>query len=153
MPIPLGELKMSVDCLFCRIAAGEIPTNEVFRNDRILAFMDTGPIRPGHLQIIPTAHIEYFENIPKDIACEIMLLGQELAVTQKKVLGVERVAFQYSGGDVAHAHAHLIPLVEKYDVTSRRYIEQEVITFRPMPNPGNTELRTFAKLIADALDR
>lgn len=144
---------MSGYCLFCRIAAGEIPTHEVFRNDRILAFMDTGPIRPGHLQIIPTAHIEYFENIPEDIACEIMLLGQKLAVAQKKVFGVERVAFQYSGGDVAHAHAHLIPLVEKHDVTSRRYIEQEGITFKPMPNPGSNELRTVARQIADALDR
>ncbi len=65
----------------------------------------------------------------------------------------KRVAFQFSGGDVAHAHAHLIPLLEKYDVTSRSYIEQEVITFKPIPNPGNNELRTFAKLIADALDR
>lgn len=144
---------MSGSCLFCRIAAGEIPAHEVFRNDRILAFMDTGPIRPGHLQIIPTAHIEFFENIPEDIACEIMLLGQKLAVALKRVFGVERVAFQYSGGDVAHAHAHLIPLVEKHDVTSRRYIEQEGITFKPMPNPGNNELRTVAKQIADALDR
>ena len=144
---------MSDYCLFCRIAAGEIPAHEVFRNDRILAFMDTGPIRPGHLQIIPTAHIEYFENIPEDIACEIMLLGQKLAIAQKKVFGVERVAFQYSGGDVAHAHAHLIPLVEKHDVTSRRYIEQEVINFKPMPNPGNIKLQTIARQIADALDR
>ena len=144
---------MSDYCIFCRIAAGDVPTHEVFRNDRILAFMDTGPIRPGHLQIIPTAHIEYFENIPGNIACEIMLLGQKLAVAQKRVFDVERVAFQYSGGDVAHAHAHLIPLVAKHDVTSRRYIEQEAITFKPMPNPGNNELRTFARQIAEALSR
>ncbi len=139
-------------CLFCKIVAREVPANEVFRNARIMAFLDTGPIRPGHLQIIPTVHIEYFENLPEDIACEIMLLGQKLAAAQKKVFGVERVAFQYSGGDLAHAHAHLIPLVEKHDVTSLRYIQQREITFNPMPNPGNRELRTIAGRIADALD-
>jgi histidine triad (HIT) family protein len=128
-------------------------TGEVFRNERVLAFKDIGPIPPGHLQIIPTAHIECFENKPEDISCEIMLQGQKLAVAQKKVFGVERVALQCSDGDAAHAHAHLILLVEKDDVTSRHYIEQEAIAFNPIPNPGNYEPRTNAGRIADALIR
>lgn len=139
-------------CVFCEIASGRITAHEVFRNDRIVAFLDNRPIRPGHIQIIPTAHIEYFENLPEDIACDIMILGQKLALAQKKVFGVERVAFQYSGGDIAHAHAHLIPLVEKDDVTSRRYISEDKVTYRPMPNSGRGELQAIAGRIIDALN-
>ncbi|AZV77491.1 HIT family protein [Parasedimentitalea marina] len=135
---------MQKPCLFCRIAHSVVASHEVFRNDRLVAFLDIGPIRPEHVQIIPIAHYDYFENLPKDIAQEIMLLGQSIARCQKSLLGVERVAFLFTGGDIPHAHCHLVPMVENTDITSARYIEEKELTFMVRPNPGETSLREMA---------
>ncbi|WP_449044104.1 HIT family protein [Paracoccus versutus] len=119
--------------------------------------MDIGPIRPGHLQIIPIEHYETFDELPPDIATDIMRLAQRLAGILKALFDVERVAFAFTGGDVvhahahAHAHAHLVPLVEKDDITSRRYIPEEKVTYRELPHPGDAALQRIAADIARRL--
>jgi histidine triad (HIT) family protein len=149
--LPLGETPLAGDCLFCRIANGELPAHEVFRDAQLVAFMDIGPIRPGHLQIMPVAHYETFDELPPELASGVMRLGQRLAKVQKALFNVERVAFLFTGGDVAHAHAHLVPLVEKTDITSRRYIEEPKLTFRALPHPGNGALEEIAAKLAAGL--
>lgn len=142
---------MPDDCLFCRFGRGEIPLHEVYRNQRIVAFMDIGPIRPGHVVIIPVDHHDYFESLPEPVAHEIMSLGQRIGRVLKVRQGVERVGFMYSGGDIAHAHAHVVPMVEKTDLTSRRYIQEDDLTFAPLPNPGNEALAAMAGMIREDL--
>lgn len=135
------------DCLFCRIASGAVAAHEVYRDDRIMAFLDIGPIREGHVQIIPIDHYETFEELPSELSAEIIHLGQRLARVQKRLYGVERVAFMFTGGDVPHAHAHVIPLVEKTDITSRRYIAEPKLTWTALPKPTTSDLQeTAAKL-------
>ncbi|MBK4218048.1 HIT domain-containing protein [Paracoccus caeni] len=138
-------------CLFCRIAAGDFPAHEVFRDDRIVAFLDIGPIRDGHVQIIPRDHYETFDELPADLAAAIMYLAQRLARAQKAVFGVGRVGFLFTGGDIAHAHAHLVPLVEKTDITSRRYIVEDKLTWRDLPRPERGALRQTAEALSVAL--
>lgn len=46
-----------MDCIFCRIAAGEIPSNKVYEDDKVLAFADIAPKAPVHVLVIPKAHI------------------------------------------------------------------------------------------------
>ncbi len=87
-----------------------------------MAFLDLGPIRPGHTQIIPRLHVATFELLPAPLLMKIAVLGQHLAARMKDVYQVDRVAFLFTGGDVAHVHAHVIPMVEKTDITSARYI-------------------------------
>jgi histidine triad (HIT) family protein len=116
-----------------------------------VAFLDIGPIRDGHVQIIPREHYETFEALPPDIALEIVSLGQRLAKIQKEMFGVDRVAFMFTGGDIAHAHAHIVPLVEKSDITSRRYIVEEKLTFRAIAKPDDAALRTMAAALASRL--
>jgi histidine triad (HIT) family protein len=110
------------DCLFCRIASHDVEAVVLHEAEELVAFLDIGPIRPGHTQIIPKAHVATFELLPSALAEQILDLGQQLARRMKEVFGVERVAFLFTGGDVAHAHAHVVPLHEKTDITSGRYI-------------------------------
>jgi histidine triad (HIT) family protein len=111
------------DCLFCRIAAGNTTDAVVlYQNAELLVFLDVAPIRRGHIDIIPREHYEGFELIPHRLAGSIMVLGQDLAKRLKATYGVQRVAFLFTGGDVPHAHAHVIPMHYKTDVTSARYI-------------------------------
>jgi histidine triad (HIT) family protein len=109
-------------CLFCEIAAGARAATVVYEDDDVLAFLDIAPIRPGHTQIIPRAHFATFEVLPPALAARILTLGQQLASRMKAVYQVDRVAFLFTGGDVPHAHAHVVPMREQTDITSARYI-------------------------------
>ena len=137
-------------CIFCRIARGASPAHIVHEEDVLIAFLDIHPIRSGHLQIIPKAHFPYFDDIPPDIAARILALGQRLAGPLKQLFGVRRVAFCFSGNDIAHAHAHLLPLHNGTDITSRRYNAEETLTFRPTPRVPDDELAQIAERIRAA---
>ena len=138
-------------CIFCRIGRGEIGAHVIHEEDEILAFLDIGPIRTGHVQIIARDHYPWFEDLPEPLAARIMALGQKIARMQKHIYGVPRVAFMFTGGDVEHAHAHLVPMVECDDVTSRRYIVEETVTYRPMPMPPPAEMADTAGQLRAAL--
>ncbi|MCF8479439.1 MAG: HIT domain-containing protein [Rhodospirillum sp.] len=142
---------MTGPCLFCEIALERIPSERVFESKRVLAFLDIHPIRRGHIQIIPKSHFSCFDDLPEGIASEILSLGQKIARVQKHLYRVERVAFLFSGGDIDHAHAHLVPMVEKTDITSRRYIAETAITFTPTKRMADADLHLVAGELRDGL--
>jgi histidine triad (HIT) family protein len=117
-----------------------------------VAFLDLYPIRPGHVQIIPRDHHPYFDDLPAETVARIVHVGQRMARVMKQVYGVDRVAFLFTGGDVAHAHAHVVPLHEKADITSRRYIVEDKVTFRSTPRASAEALSDAAALLRAALD-
>jgi histidine triad (HIT) family protein len=134
-------------CVFCRIVKREFTAHIIYEDERILAFLDRGPIRPGHTQIVPKEHFPYFDDAPAAIITSVVLLGQTLAAAMKQLYGVPRVAFLFTGGDISHVHAHVVPMHEKTDVTSRRYITEEKLTFRELPPAPEADLvRTSAAL-------
>lgn len=134
-------------CLMCRIAAGEIPAHVLHSDDRVVAFLDIQPIRPAHLLIIPRAHHEYFDRIPHDVAAHVLGLAQRWTPVLRQYAGVERVAFFFTGIDLPHAHAHLMPMHELTDITSKRAIVEQDITIQRMPRVPDDEL----KVVADTL--
>lgn len=138
-------------CLFCRIASGEIPATRVYEDEKILAFLDIRPVREGHVLVMPKAHVDYFDSMPADLASAIMLLGQKLAKALKKLYDVRRVGFMFTGTDVAHTHAHVIPLVHPTDLTSRRYIAEENLTFRALDLVVPDELAKVAGKLKAAM--
>lgn len=141
----------SSPCLFCRIARREIPAHIIYEDDYLVAFLDTGPIRPGHVQIIPRDHYPTFDDLTAELASRIVVLGQRFARILKARNGVSRAAFLFTGGDIAHAHAHVLPMIAPTDITSRRYIAEEAITFRPIPRPSEEELGRVAFTLREAL--
>ena len=134
-------------CLFCRIAAGEVSAHTVHNGERVLAFLDINPIRTGHVQIIPRAHYPYFEDMPAELAGEIVALGQRIATALKAIHGVKRVGFLFTGGDIPHAHAHVVPMVAHDDITSRRYIAEDTVTYRATPRATDEDLSAEASAI------
>ncbi len=137
------------NCIFCRIANGEIPSHVVYEDDEVKAFLDIQPIRPGHVLIVPKAHHDYFDDLPPALASSIVHLGQRLGKAMKALYGVERVGFLFTGTDVAHVHAHVVPMHEKTDITSPIYIQQKGLTFGLAPRADDEDLRrTVADLTA-----
>ncbi|WP_119391352.1 HIT family protein [Taklimakanibacter lacteus] len=142
----------SSPCLFCRIARREIPAHIIYEDDHLVAFLDTGPIRPGHVQIIPRDHYPTFDDLTAELASRIIVLGQRLARILKERNQVSRAAFLFTGSDIAHAHAHVLPMIAPTDITSRRYIAEERITFQPIARPSDEELGLVALGLRRALD-
>jgi len=138
-------------CLFCAIATGRAPAHIVYESPNILAFLDIAPIRTGHVQIITKEHYPYFDDLPPALAAEIVEAGQRLAKALKLTQGVNRVSFLFTGGDVPHVHAHVVPMVAPTDITSRRYIAEEKITFLAMPRLSDDELAATAHQLRTAL--
>jgi histidine triad (HIT) family protein len=139
-------------CIFCRIAAGQQRADVIYEDELVIAFPDIHPIRPGHTQVICRGHISYFEDLPDDIASRMLGVGQRIARAMKSSLGVPRVAFLLTGGDIAHAHAHLVPMHEDTDITSRQYIAERDLTFRSMPRASDEELAATAAMLRSSLE-
>ena len=132
-----ASLQRSVDtCIFCAIAHGNVEAAVLYEDEFILAFMDREPIRRGHVQIIPREHWETYDVLPPHLLEKIIAFAQLLAKRLKELNHVERVAFVFTGGDVAHAHAHVLPMVEMTDITSGQYI------LPPKPRLSSSHLRT-----------
>lgn len=134
------------NCIFCRIAAGEIPSHVIYEDDQLKAFLDIHPIRPGHVLIVPKSHHDYFDDMPPELASAVVHLGQRLGKAMKAIYGVERVAFLFTGTDVTHVHAHVLPMHEKMDITSPVYIQQQELSFQLAPRASDDDLR---RVVAD----
>jgi histidine triad (HIT) family protein len=124
-----------------------VPSHVVYESDQVLAFLDINPIRTGHVQVIPRQHFPYFDAVPVEVATEILAVGQKLAPVLRHLFAVERVAFLFTGGDIAHAHAHVVPLVEATDITSRQYIVEANVTFQNAPRVSESQLALTAEAI------
>jgi histidine triad (HIT) family protein len=120
-------------------------------SEDVLAFLDIHPIRAGHTLIIPRQHFPWFEDLPVPLATEITTLAQRLAKEMKAIYAVERVALFYTGIHVHHAHAHVVPMHHRHDVTSASYLRDGVDGFSMPPAPPAQELADVAKELRDRL--
>lgn len=142
---------MPSDCLFCRIAAGELPAHKIHEDDSILAFLDLHPIREGHALIIPREHHVWFEDLPEPLATRITTCAQRIARAMKGLYGVPRVSMFYTGIHVAHAHAHVVPMHHIHDVTSQAYLGDGTAGFSAPPQLPAERMAQIATDLRDAL--
>jgi len=100
------------DCLFCRVARGELPATVVKRNDRLLAFRDINPQAPVHLLVIPSQHVASLDQ-----ADDPTLLGEMLrfAAEVAREAGIAGPGYRvvvntnaHGGQTVAHLHLHVL---------------------------------------------
>jgi histidine triad (HIT) family protein len=104
---------MSADCLFCKIAAKQIPSNVVYEDDEIFAFEDIGPQAPTHVLIIPRRHFASLDEAkPEDQAVlgKLQLVAADLARKLKLAGGYRTVmnTGEGAGQSVFHLHLHLL---------------------------------------------
>ncbi len=100
------------ECIFCKIASGEIPCSKVYENEKVLAFDDINPMAPVHVIIIPRDHIPTVMDIRDgSIMQAIMSAAQEVA----RIKGVDKSGFrvvincnQEGGQIIFHLHAHIL---------------------------------------------
>ena len=101
-----------MDCLFCKISKGDIPSYTIYENDYVRCFLDINPLANGHTLIIPKKHfldvndidLEYLEEINKASKIIVKLLNEKLNPSGIRLL-------QNNGNlqEVKHYHLHVIP--------------------------------------------
>lgn len=100
-------------CIFCKIAAGEIPSTKVYEDDRILAFRDIAPMAPTHILVIPKEHIPSVDGITGencDIVAHIFTVIPKIAAEEGLTNGYRVVSNcgPDAGQTVHHLHFHIL---------------------------------------------
>jgi histidine triad (HIT) family protein len=105
---------MSADCLFCRIAAGEIPSTRVYDDDLVVAVRDIAPRAPTHILLLPREHVASAADLTEEHA---PLLGRLFAVAADlaRAEGIDERGYRittnvgaWGGQSVPHLHLHLM---------------------------------------------
>ncbi len=130
------------NCIFCRIAKGEIPCMKIWENEKYLAFLDINPVTEGMTLIIPKEHKDsrVFKNENSDI-CEIMSASKEVSEILENKLNIERVGLIFEGVEVDHLHAKLIPIKDGENI--------KMILQSHYPKPEIKELEDLCKRITN----
>jgi histidine triad (HIT) family protein len=105
---------MASDCLFCRIVAGEIPSDQVYSDDQVIAFRDIAPKAPVHVLVIPRRHVDSFAGLDEaDAGLVIALVAAANRVARQE--GVAESGYRVAtnvgsdaGQSVGHLHLHLL---------------------------------------------
>ena len=103
-----------MDCIFCKIVAGEIPSVKVLDEDKVFAFMDINPSSRGHMLVVPKNHAENIFEISEADLSAVMGAVKRCAVAVKKALGAEGITVLQLNGKasdqvVPHLHVHIMP--------------------------------------------
>lgn len=102
------------NCIFCKIANGEIPSATLYEDEDFRVILDLGPASKGHALILPKAHAANIYEISDDMAAKAMILAKKMATKMTEALKCDGFNIVQNNGEPAgqtvfHFHMHLIP--------------------------------------------
>ena len=105
------------DCIFCKIANGEIPSATLYEDEDFRVILDLGPASKGHALILPKAHAANIYEISDDMAAKAMILAKKMATKMTEALKCDGFNIVQNNGEPAgqtvfHFHMRLIPRYE-----------------------------------------
>ncbi|MFH1968636.1 MAG: HIT family protein [bacterium] len=111
-----------MDCIFCKIAKGEIESAKVFENDNVFVFLDIAPASKGHCLVIPKQHYENIFDIDESALIETVKMTKEISDKIRKNLKAIGVNIIINNGKEAgqsalHFHIHIVPRYENDGLT------------------------------------
>ncbi|WP_026492861.1 MULTISPECIES: HIT family protein [unclassified Butyrivibrio] len=130
------------NCIFCKLANGEIPTNSIYEDEKFNVILDNGPATKGHCLILPKDHYANLFELPEDTAAEAMKLAKKLAAKLKDKLSADGLNLVQNNGAAAgqtvhHFHLHIIPRYEN---------DGQHILWKPT-EPSAEELKELCELL------
>ena len=105
------------NCIFCKIAGGEIPTATLYEDEDFIVILDLGPATKGHALIIPKEHFLNVYELTDKVAEKVMPLAKSIIVKMTDILQCDGYNIVQNNGEAAgqtvmHFHVHLIPRYE-----------------------------------------
>ena len=133
------------NCIFCKIAAGEIPSNTIYEDDSFRVILDLGPATKGHALVLPKNHYADLFEIPEDVLADAAKVAKKVAGTMKEKLSCDGLNLVQNNGEAAgqtvkHFHLHLIP---------RYKDDNQNILWKPT-QPSDEELKEIKDTIVGA---
>lgn len=141
--INLLDVAKSMDCIFCKIAVKQIPSQMVYEDSHFLAFLDVKPHAKGHTLIIPKKHASGMMDLPADDTKRMLSVVQQILLKLKEKLGAQGFNVGWNDGSIAgqvvpHLHLHILP----------RYSSDGGGSFHSIiKNPGNASVEEVARLL------
>lgn len=134
------------DCIFCKIAAGEIPSKTLYEDESFRVILDISPASKGHAIILPKEHADNLYELSDEAASKIFVVAKKVASAMKDLLQCDGLNVLQNNGEAAgqsvfHLHVHLIPRYENDTVN---------IKWRP-GEPDEAFLEEFAGKVAERL--
>ena len=110
----MSKVPSDPDCIFCKIVAGQVPCHQLLEDDRILAFLDVGPLARGHALVIPKGHFATIDEVPDGVAAACLRVVPRLSRAINAVVGAKAWNVLQNNGRLAnqavnHVHVHIIP--------------------------------------------
>lgn len=131
----IGE---KMDCVFCKIINGEIPSAKIYENNKVIAFLDISPVNKGHTLVVPKKHSEnLLEDNDEDLK-ECIILIKKLSKAIIKAINAEGINVisnikPAAGQVIMHTHFHLIPRFKNDGLKhwpQGSYNENEMIAYK-----------------------
>jgi histidine triad (HIT) family protein len=128
-----------VDCVFCRIAAGEVPAAKLIETETVVSFLDIAPVNPGHCLVVPKRHAATLLDLNDEELTDCVLAARQLARAVMEVTGSPGLNLlqnndRCAGQVVPHVHFHVIPRSPddgfNFGWRQRRYDEGELERMR-----------------------
>lgn len=106
-----------MDCIFCKIAKGEIPSKTIYEDEEFRVILDLGPATRGHALILPKKHADNLYELSDETAASAMKLARKMALLMKEKLHCDGLNLVQNNGaaagqTVSHFHVHIIPRYE-----------------------------------------
>lgn len=132
------------DCIFCKLANGEIPTNAIYEDEEFKVILDLAPATKGHALILPKEHADNLYELPEEIASKVFVVAKKMATVMTEKLQCDGFNLLQNNGEVAgqtvnHFHIHLIP----------RYKDDEQRTNLVEGKPTDEDLDAVRKQITE----
>ncbi len=141
------------DCIFCKIAAGEIPSNKVYETDNVLVFLDAFPAQEGHCLVIPKEHARDLLDLPEETATEVLPVAKKVMQAMEKILKPHGYSIiqnnrEQAGQEVFHYHLHIVP---RYKGRGPRGSRHALTPDNYEYKPGKADLQEIARKIGSAV--
>lgn len=136
------------DCIFCKIVRGQEKSFKIYEDENFLAFLDIDPLVDGHTLVIPKAHYRWVWDLssdqrkPDNIG-EYIKVCQKIAKHFQIISGNDFVVEMIFGNEVAHAHIHLLPVINKFQ---SKKIENATFSLRKSRLKNEEAIRLRGKL-------
>ena len=114
-------------CTFCQIVNGELAAHLVYRDEKVVAFLDRAPLLPGHVLILPVKHVETIDDLPDDLLAPVLGAVRRTSIAVQKALRAEGSFVATNtrvSQSVAHLHVHVVPRNKGDGLFSTRLIWQ-----------------------------
>ena len=105
------------NCIFCKIAAGEIPSATIYEDEDFRVILDIEPASKGHALILPKEHYANLYELPEELAAKVLLVAKKVVTAMTDIVGCDGYNVLQNNGVAAgqtvfHYHMHLIPRYE-----------------------------------------